>query len=275
MINLLENQEVKSMMKLDYREGIIFIAGSALYHVLDRIWGLFASLTPEIIQGFTFADLIFTILGVIGVYLIITKRKISGESNLNDQEKSIFSILPEFRINYHDHIEGLFKEVKKNLSPIIKPPDYFTALQKTKEKKRMILQHLYTMDSFSNMYSNMFTIYQLSIATFNDAEKRKKQLLRDLEDFDIELDNYDFGDNIDEHIDTEDFKKAIGIKRNDSTEDFFKNKPLYDFPSGLNCRLYVKPDNNEFKLGYAGHWFARQVVFSELVASAARRKTNR
>jgi hypothetical protein len=201
-------------------------------------------------------------IGVISVIILASsgiwhRKQETKKPTMSETDQSSFPILSEYREKYHDHIEDLFKEVKKNLSPVIKPPDYFTALQKTKEKKRMILQHLYTLDSLSDMYSNMFTMYKISIATFNEAEKNKKQILRDVEDFDEKLDSYDFGHHEGECIDIVDFKKAVGIKRNDSTEDFFKNKLLYEFPSSINCNFYIRPDNDEFKLGFAGHWFAR------------------
>lgn len=220
----------------------------------ETIRKIMSGFTPEIVSGVqVFAIIAFVIAGI---FLWYDRKNKHVHEDLTT-EKSSFPILPEFRKDYHNHIVGLFEEIKKNVSPVLEEPDYFTALQKTKEKKRMIFQHLYTMDSLSDMYSSMFSIYQLSVATFNDVDKKKKQLLRDLEDYDEKLDSYDFGNSDDEWIDIKLFKKAIGIKRNDSTEDILNDKPLYNFPSGLNCSLYVKPENEEFKLGWAGHWFAK------------------
>lgn len=176
---------------------------------------------------------------------------------VDNYTKSPFPILPEFRNDYHDHVEGLFKEIKKNLIPSIKDQNYFEALRKTQEKKHMILQHLRTMINRSDMDSNMFVMYQVAITEFNDLEKRKKTVLREIEYYDEKLDSYTFGHNKGEWIDYNDFKIAIGIKRNDSIEDIFKDRELYNFPSSINCNLYVKDDGNEFRLGYAGHWFAK------------------
>lgn len=247
----LENQSVA--IRLSVWEAWMF-GGIGLAFTLITI--ALEIITPELPKNYQILIIITSII-TYTISTIFIYRYHQKDSPLEKSSQSIFPIVSEFRNDYHDHIEGLFKEIKKNLIPSIKDKNYFEALRKTQEKKHMILQHLRTMINRLDTDSDMFVMYQASITEFNDLEKRKKVVLREIEDYDEKLDDYDFGHNEGEWIDVVDFKKAVGIKRNDSLEDIFKDKELYNFPSSINCNLYVKNDGNEFKLGFAGNWFAK------------------
>ena len=204
----------------------------------------------------------FVILAIACVIIIISciwhrKKESQKEEKIRTKEKSTFPILSEYRTKYHDHVEGLFQEIKNNLNPLTNDQNYFDGLRKTKEKKRMILQHLRTIDALSNTYAHLFAMYNVSIAQINDAEKKKKNVYKNLIDYDEKLSSYDFGNKENEWIDWQKLKIAIGIKINDSVEDVLSNKPMYNFPSSINCNLYVVEKDGEYQLGYAGHWFAK------------------
>lgn len=136
-------------MKLDYREGIIFIASSAGYHILDRVWGVFETKFPNVFPNFSIADLIFTIIGIFGVYLVITKRTV---------EKTKYEPNPQ---NYWEHVkklhgsleEDLIKEtgIKQNLNITTDSglPNLYEII-KNSPKKQEMLQHMATTFSHKN-----------------------------------------------------------------------------------------------------------------------------
>lgn len=264
MINLLENSQIKKItLNLkerieEHKERIIItivvvILGSILAYYVASLTKVDALQIGIILVGIILSGIV-TILGILWGRVIFQKIR-TPKSNTND--KSVFPILPEFRDRYHEHVEGLFQEIKKNHNPVIKEKDYFTALIKTNEKKRMIFQHLRTIDVLSDTYAHLFALYKFSKAELNDADKRKKSVLRDVIEFDEKLSNYDFGHNDGEWIDSKLFKKAIGIKYDEHATELFSYESPYAFPSSINSNLYLVERDNEYQLGYAGHWFAK------------------
>ncbi|MGC1709871.1 MAG: hypothetical protein WA799_08750 [Nitrosotalea sp.] len=207
---------------------------------------------PELIDVFLSVSL-FAFSGAL-VYLFRSK---SDKQNL--VEKSASPILPEKREDYHNHLkQDIFETVTSNLLSITKEKNYFEALRKTNDKKRMILQHFRTIDLISQEYATLYAMYKVSVGGINDIEKRKKEVLKQIAEFDRKLQEYNSKNN--DHtnwLNFEALQSAIGIKRNDPFESVIKNIPEYVFPSSINCNFYLVEKNNEFQLGFSNNWFAR------------------
>lgn len=165
-----------------------------------------------------FENLITTIIvsGLIGGFFFFLHKKFPNyPKHLAQSKEPEYSspVLKEFGTKYHEHIAGMFETITKNLNPIMKNDrNYFSALRKTDEKKRMIFQHFLTTKLVSQKYSNLFIPYKLAISFFNEFDDKTKELIHDIEDFEYKLSKFDFKSGKENWIQMQDLRSAIGLE---------------------------------------------------------------
>lgn len=221
MIILLKNNTNPEQMKLDYKEGLIFIAGSALYHLLDRIWGVFTSLTPALFEGFTIADLLVTVLGIVGVYLVVKRKTKENEKKM--PEIIVMESLADKQRDRDEYTRHLREDILGIIESEVtdkRIPRYADSIRKVRTNKKIILQHLFTYEKARSDSAPVYTRYMEICEKDNDFTNsgfKISELKLDLQIDESNIHNSDNDDFI--HVEYEVLFEILGFPQNADLSD--------------------------------------------------------
>lgn len=194
--------------------------------------------------------------GVGGFYYFLNRRHNSSNKTQNNHP-----ILSEYTEKYNEHLKGMFEVITKNTNTLYDKSNYFEGLRKTTEKKRMIFQHFITNRLVSQKYSTLYLIYQTAVGLLNDLEKKKKDSMWEIAQFDEDIQKFEFKNKTEGNwIQYADLRSAMGIIKTDPIKAVLtKSFDIgYSFPNSISFDFFIfeDKDKKEWSLGLKNNHFA-------------------
>jgi len=164
-------------------------------------------------------------------------------------------ILNEYKQKYHVHVKELFNVVIQNLDQP-NSTNYFGAIRKIHNEKKLLFEHFCTTTLVHHEYSNLYVWYKTILTSHNDLEEESKALYSLIKGCESEIEAFGFERPPSENwIQIMDFEDAVGI-RVPSLQDVLKSvaRPIsghiqYDFDiiyDNSVAEWRIGSENNQF-----------------------------
>jgi peroxiredoxin family protein len=195
------------------------------------------------------------VLAVTGIWHRIKKQS----SNENQSENPLSPILEEYKQKYNTHVKELFNIVISNIDENTK--NYYEAVRKTHDEKKLLLEHFSTLSIVHQEYSNLYVWYRAIIAMYNDLDRHSKELQSLAGQFFTDIYKIGFYDPPSENwIQMKDFESAFGVNiptlidilrsTSDNVEIIISDHIQCDFP------IVYDDSKKEWRIGFENNRFA-------------------